>query len=88
MLKTCGSARGVRQGHGRTFPSDRLLVIEQAGARSTGREGTPVLTIVNDDGSKSDGSLTDEIVREGAGGCSPRDCCIGCDRVRAARLAP
>lgn len=34
--------------------------------QGVGREGTPVLTVVNADGSTRDGSLLDEIVREGA----------------------
>ncbi len=34
--------------------------------RSTGREGTPVLSVVDADGSTPNGSLIDEIVREGA----------------------
>ena len=42
------------------------MVIEEAGVRSTGREGTPVLSVVNDDGITLNGSLIDEIVREGA----------------------
>lgn len=42
------------------------MVIEEAGVRSTGREGTPVQSVVNDDGTTPNGSLIDEIVREGA----------------------
>jgi transposase-like protein len=42
------------------------MVTEQARVRSAGREGTPVLTVMNDDASTRDGSLIDEIVREGA----------------------
>jgi putative transposase len=39
----------------------------KTGVRSTGREGTSVLTVVNEDGSTHDGSsLIDEIVRDGA----------------------
>ena len=38
----------------------------QARVRSAGREGTPVLSVVNEDGSTATGSLIDEIVREGA----------------------
>jgi transposase-like protein len=39
----------------------------KTGVRSTGREGTSVLSVVNDDGSTANGSsLIDEIVREGA----------------------
>ncbi|MFC8424671.1 hypothetical protein ACFUN7_27980 [Streptomyces sp. NPDC057236] len=39
----------------------------RTGVRSTGREGTSVLGVVNDDGATANGSsLIDEIVREGA----------------------
>jgi hypothetical protein len=39
----------------------------KTGVRSTGREGTSVLSVVNDDGTIVNGpSLIDEIVREGA----------------------
>jgi transposase-like protein len=39
----------------------------KTGVRSTGREGTSVLSVVNDDGTTANGSsLIDEIVREGA----------------------
>ena len=34
--------------------------------RSAGREGTPVLSAVNAEGSTESGSMIDEIVREGA----------------------
>jgi hypothetical protein len=41
--------------------------IERAGVRSTGRAGTPVLSVVNDDVTVANGSsLIDETVREGA----------------------
>lgn len=42
------------------------MVIEWVGVRSTDREGTPVLSVVNDDDTTPNGSLIDEIVREGA----------------------
>ncbi|MFF1445638.1 hypothetical protein [Streptomyces sp. NPDC058295] len=42
------------------------MVIEWAGVRSTGREGMPVLSVVNDDGTTPNGFLIDAIVREGA----------------------
>ncbi|MER6540379.1 hypothetical protein ABT215_42820 [Streptomyces sp900105755] len=42
------------------------MVTEQAPVHSAGREGTPVLSGVTDDGSTQSGSLIDEIVREGA----------------------
>lgn len=43
------------------------MVIEWAGVRSTGREGPPVLSVVNDDGTTANGSsLIDEIFREDA----------------------
>jgi hypothetical protein len=39
----------------------------KTGVRSTGREGTSVLSVVNGDGTTADGSsLIDEIVRDGA----------------------
>jgi putative transposase len=42
------------------------MVIEWADAANVGREGTPVLTVVNEDGTTPHGSLIDDIVREGA----------------------
>src|SRR3954469_16255493 len=58
---------------GRTFPGIADEGIKQGPRANAGREGTPVLTVVNPDDStpatgpvSSDGSLIDEIVRDGA----------------------
>ncbi|MEU7471089.1 hypothetical protein AB0A94_21570 [Streptomyces sp. NPDC044984] len=42
------------------------MVIEQVGVRSADREGTLVLSVVNDDDTTPNGSLIDETVRVGA----------------------
>lgn len=67
MLKTCGSdSGGVPRGKGGpTFPSDRLLVIEQARVAARVREGTTLLSVVNEDGTTQNGFLLDDIVRKG-----------------------
>jgi hypothetical protein len=61
MLDTCGWT-----GKARTFPSD-CVGLEQGRRWRVGREGTPVLTVVAEDGQRRDGaSLLDDIFREGA----------------------
>ena len=61
--------RPVDRREGRTFP-DRSMVIERGRRWRVGREGTPVFTVVPEDGSAEGGaalSLIDESVRDGAG---------------------
>lgn len=41
-------------------------VTDQARVVNAGREGTPVLSVVNEDGTTEAGSLIDGIVRDGA----------------------
>ncbi|MFG2439686.1 hypothetical protein [Streptomyces sp. NPDC048508] len=64
MLKTCESTSGWHEGH--TFRNDPVMVTEWAAAANVGREGTRMLTIVNDDGTTPHGSLIEDIGREGA----------------------
>ena len=72
MLETCGSGAGVGRAGGRTFPVIEL--VSQAGRRwNVGREGTPMLKVVQTDqeGQHSatdvrSGSLLGDIAREGA----------------------
>src|SRR3954466_13976064 len=75
---------------GRTFPGIADEGIKQGPRANAGREGTPVLTVVNPDDStpatgpvSSDGSLIDEIVRDCPGGCSPP-----LSRLRSPRMSP
>src|SRR6266568_4673330 len=55
----------------RTFPRDPTEGIKQGPRANAGREGTPVLTVVTEEGptpaaTAVGGSLIDEIVRDGA----------------------